>query len=115
MCCAYKPFLLSTFIRLISFSVERHLVDRVVPGTRVSVMAVSALMNKGVKLKLGGNTSIRTPYLKVVGIQIDANGGGRMNTTFTSDEVNIENVMLYYVMYMCFFSLLPSFEIFLFF
>ena len=51
-------------------------------------MAVSALMNKGVKSKFGGgNAAIRTPYLKVVGIQIDANGGGRMSTVFTSEEV----------------------------
>jgi DNA replication licensing factor MCM5 len=33
--------------RNIQLSVERHLVDRVVPGTRVSVMAISCLMNTG--------------------------------------------------------------------
>ena len=60
-----------------------------VPGTRVSVMAISALMNKGAKQKMGATSAVRTPYLKVVGIQIDANGGGRMNTNFTSEEVLI--------------------------
>ena len=62
--------------------------DKIVPGTRVSVVAISALMNTGPKQKqLSSSAVIRTPYLKVVGIQIDTNGGGRMSTIFTAEEV----------------------------
>lgn len=42
----------------------------------------------GAKQKLAAGNAIKTPYLKVVGIQIDANGAGRMSTVFTPSEVS---------------------------
>ena len=56
--------------RNITIFVDRYLVDKVVPGTRVSVMGVASLMNTGVKDKVGTNTSIRTQFLRCVGIQV---------------------------------------------
>jgi hypothetical protein len=41
----------------------------------------------GAKQKLAAGNAIKTPFLKVVGIQIDANGAGRMSTVFTPSEV----------------------------
>ena len=48
----------------------RYLVDKVTPGTRVSVMGVSSLFNSGAQKKLQSSSNIRTPYLRVVGIQV---------------------------------------------
>ena len=48
----------------------RYLVDKVTPGTRVSVMGVSSLFNSGAQKKLQSSSSVRTPYLRVVGIQV---------------------------------------------
>ena len=46
----YLVIYLHTHSSSFIFLVERHLVDCVVPGTRVSVMAISALMNTGKKI-----------------------------------------------------------------
>jgi DNA replication licensing factor MCM5 len=75
--------------RHLMLSVERHLVDKVPPGTRVSVMGISMVFNSGSKNQGGGGGSqvaVRTPYLRVVGIQIDTEGAGRAGTTFTPAE-----------------------------
>lgn len=48
----------------------RYLVDKVTPGTRVSVVGISSLFNSGAKQKLQASSAIRTPFLKVVGIQV---------------------------------------------
>jgi DNA replication licensing factor MCM5 len=77
--------------RHILLYVDRYLVDRVAPGTRVSVIGVVATMNTNEK-KGGGRVgvngmSIKTPYLKVLGMQIDTDGsGGRTIHQFTSVE-----------------------------
>jgi DNA replication licensing factor MCM5 len=68
--------------RNIMLSVDRYLVDRVVPGTRVSVMGVASLLSQA----KGQSNNIRTPYLRVVGIQIDNEGGARVGTAFTPQE-----------------------------
>jgi len=72
--------------RNIMLTVDRYLVDKVTPGTRVSVMGISSLFNSGAKQKLQASSAIRTPFLKVVGIQVEMEGGGRTNTQFTPDE-----------------------------
>ena len=72
--------------RHISLVVDRYLVDRVVPGTRVSVMGVASLMNSSPKDRVGTNSTIRTQCLRCVGIQVDAEGGGRASMTFSPEE-----------------------------
>lgn len=73
--------------RNIMCTVDRYLVDRITPGTRVSILGITSLFQssktKGVG---GGSSSIRTPYLKVIGVQIESEGGGRADTVFTSAE-----------------------------
>ena len=60
------------------------LVDAVAPGARISVVAISSLFNSGARERLGA-AAIRTPYLRVVGIE-DATGTGQRAASFTPDE-----------------------------
>ena len=71
--------------RNILLTVDRHLVDRVSPGTRVSVIGVSSLVNSGAGDKMNA-ANIRTPFLRVVGIDIETTGGGRNSSNFTPQE-----------------------------
>eukprot|EP01041_Mallomonas_annulata_P004288 gene4288-8525_t len=72
--------------RNILLSVDRHLVDRVVPGTRVAVLAISSLFNSGAKQRISSSTPIRTPFLRVLGIHLQSEGGGRTSSNFTPQE-----------------------------
>lgn len=65
-------------------TVDRYLTDLVAPGTRVSVLGVCSLMNTG--SKGGVSSSIRTPYLRVVGVDISSGGSGRISAALTSAE-----------------------------
>jgi DNA replication licensing factor MCM5 len=66
----------------------RYLVDKVSPGTRVAVLAISSLYNAGSRDRVGysGTAAIRTPYLRVVGIVVEAEGGGRSSASMSSAE-----------------------------
>eukprot|EP00607_Mallomonas_marina_P001687 CAMPEP_0182434404 /NCGR_PEP_ID=MMETSP1167-20130531/69617_1 /TAXON_ID=2988 /ORGANISM="Mallomonas Sp, Strain CCMP3275" /LENGTH=626 /DNA_ID=CAMNT_0024624247 /DNA_START=143 /DNA_END=2024 /DNA_ORIENTATION=+ len=72
--------------RNIQLAVDRYLVDRVVPGTRVAVLAISSLFNSGVRQKVATSSPIKTPYLRVLGIHIQSEGGGRTTSHFTPQE-----------------------------
>lgn len=67
---------------------EKYLIDRVSPGTRVSVLGIFSLVGNAANQQRmqGGNTAIKTPYLRVVGIHIETDGGGRMMNIFTPQE-----------------------------
>jgi len=77
--------------RSILLSVDRSLVDRVSPGTRVSIMGISSIFNAA---RGGGKGSrarsvavaVRTPYLRVVGMAIDDRGSGRASSDFKPEE-----------------------------
>lgn len=61
------------------------------PGTRVAVLAISSLYstNNGSGSAAGarmGGASVRAPYLRVVGIVVEAEGGGRTGSTLSSAE-----------------------------
>jgi DNA replication licensing factor MCM5 len=49
-------------------------------------MGISSLFNSNAKEKLNSSSAIRTPYLKVVGITIEADGGGRSTSSFTPQQ-----------------------------
>lgn len=72
--------------RNIMLTVDRYLVDRVVPGTRVSVIGVVSLFNSAGQKKGVGSATIRTPFLRVLGMQIDTDGSGRSSGHFTPQE-----------------------------
>lgn len=73
--------------RNIMISLDRYLVDKVTPGTRVSVIGISSLFNAGGKQRANSNANpVRSLYLKVLGIQVEFEGSGRTNTVFSPLE-----------------------------
>ena len=68
--------------------------DRVAPGTRVAVLAIQSLFNSGAKNKLNSATAIRTPDLRVLGIHIESEGGGRgfLSSLSPQDEEEIQQL-----------------------
>eukprot|EP00092_Neocalanus_flemingeri_P025492 GFUD01027640.1.p1 GENE.GFUD01027640.1~~GFUD01027640.1.p1 ORF type:complete len:749 (-),score=252.70 GFUD01027640.1:1872-4058(-) len=70
--------------------VDRSLVERAVPGNRVTVIGVYSI-RKMAKLGRGGEkgaVGVRMPYLRVVGLQVETEGSGRTatNLTFTQED-----------------------------
>ena len=73
--------------RNIMLSVDRYLVDRVSPGTRISVMGVSSLISTKGNQRLGSTaTPVKQPYIRVLGISIETDGSGRVGTNYTPAE-----------------------------
>mmetsp|Transcript_13691 Transcript_13691/g.20384 ORF Transcript_13691/g.20384 Transcript_13691/m.20384 type:complete len:487 (-) Transcript_13691:8-1468(-) len=68
--------------RSVLLAVERGLVDRAPPGTRVNLMAIVSLFNSGGGR--GGSASVKTVYLRVLGMQRDSGTGDQV--TFTPRE-----------------------------
>ncbi|CAN0008192.1 unnamed protein product [Laminaria digitata] len=44
---------------------DRNLVDKVSPGTRVSIMGIASLYNSAAAKKQVGGVAIRTPFIQV--------------------------------------------------
>lgn len=77
--------------RNVQLAVDRYLVDRAAPGTRVTVIGVY-MIPQGRKKPAGGGGGgragggeARAPYLRVVGMQMDS-GAGRWRAQFTPEE-----------------------------
>ncbi|KYK61547.1 DNA replication licensing factor mcm5 [Drechmeria coniospora] len=74
--------------RHVLISADRHLTNRVVPGSRCTVMGIfSIYQNKASKNSSnGGAVAIRTPYLRAVGIQTDMDKTAKGNASYTEEE-----------------------------
>jgi len=75
--------------RNIMLSVDRNLVDRCSPGTRISVMGVSSLMPTSGKPRAGAGaamTHVKIPFLRVLGLQVETDGTGRVGAIYTPQE-----------------------------
>jgi DNA replication licensing factor MCM5 len=75
--------------RSILMSVDRALVDRASPGTRVSVLAIPTLFNASSSNSTGttnANSSVKTVYLRVVGLERDSGSGGHVSFTPREEE-----------------------------
>lgn len=70
--------------RSVLLAVERGVVDKAPPGTRVSVMAIVSLFNAAGGGGGRSGTSVKTVYLRVLGMQRDS-GAGEL-VTFTPRE-----------------------------
>lgn len=70
--------------RNLALIADRNLVDRASPGTRVSIVGITSVVNAGTKQI--GAVAIRQLYLRVVGIEIDEEGAGRAKSTFSPAE-----------------------------
>lgn len=66
-------------------SVDRYLTNKVVPGTRTTVMGIYSIFQHK-SMKTQGAVAIRSPYIRVIGLQIDVDGAGRGRRTFTEEE-----------------------------
>jgi len=72
--------------------VDRSLVDRVVPGNRVTVLGIYSIKKSfGQKAGKGGkndNVGVRAPYMRVIGIEVETDGTGRTSRDlrFTPEE-----------------------------
>ncbi|RKO89743.1 MCM2/3/5 family-domain-containing protein [Blyttiomyces helicus] len=74
-------------------SADRYLTGKVAPGTRVTVTGIFSIFSasrNGVRTYVKGAASaaiaVRSPYLRVVGMQVDVDGNGRGIRAFTEDE-----------------------------
>ncbi|EWZ28003.1 MCM2/3/5 family-domain-containing protein [Fusarium oxysporum Fo47] len=74
--------------RHVLISADRYLTNRVVPGSRCTVMGIfSIFQNKASKNSSnGGAVAIRTPYLRAVGIRSDIDQAAKGNATFSEEE-----------------------------
>eukprot|EP00959_Pyramimonas_sp_CCMP1952_P084899 1775283-Pyramimonas_sp.AAC.1 len=78
--------------RNLLLSVDRTQVQRIVPGTRVTVIGIYSIFqqNQQTQRKAAGKASvaIRQTYIRVVGLEEDADGNARGNIHFSADEEN---------------------------
>ncbi|KAH6686362.1 MCM2/3/5 family protein [Plectosphaerella plurivora] len=74
--------------RHVLVSADRYLTNRVVPGSRCTIMGVfSIYQNKASKNSAtSGAVAIRTPYLRAVGIQTDTDQTARGLSIFSDEE-----------------------------
>ncbi|KAF9737397.1 minichromosome maintenance protein 5 [Paraphaeosphaeria minitans] len=73
--------------RHIMVSADRYLANRVVPGTRCTVMGVySIYQQKGSKRSQNAAVAIRNPYIRAVGIHADVDHTAKGSLTFTEEE-----------------------------
>lgn len=74
--------------RHVLISADRYLTNRVVPGSRCTVMGIfSIYQNKASKnSSTSGAVAIRTPYLRAVGIQTDLDKTAKGGANYTEEE-----------------------------
>ncbi|KAF5742059.1 DNA replication licensing factor MCM5 [Tripterygium wilfordii] len=74
--------------RNILLSVDRHLVQTIVPGTRLTIMGIYSIFqaaNSSSSHK--GAVAVRQPYIRVVGIEEGNEANSRSPTSFTQEEI----------------------------
>ncbi|KAG6039885.1 hypothetical protein E4U41_001885 [Claviceps citrina] len=74
--------------RHVLISADRYLTNRVVPGSRCTVMGIfSIYQNKASKnSSTNGAVAIRTPYLRAVGIQTDLDKSAKGSAAYSEEE-----------------------------
>lgn len=73
--------------RHILISADRYLANRVVPGSRCTVMGVFSIYQaKGSKGASNSAVAIRNPYLRAVGISTDVDHTAKGNAVFSEEE-----------------------------
>lgn len=79
--------------RNITMSCDRYLTNRVIPGTRVTIVGIYSIYNSkkrsaGPAGQSGSGVAIRTPYIKILGIQTDVEASSLWNsmTMFSEEE-----------------------------
>ena len=71
---------------------DRFLVDRVVPGNRITILGIYSIKKASAstsnKKSDKGSAGVRAPYLRVIGIEVETEGAGRASRDlhFTNEE-----------------------------
>ncbi|OAY46944.1 DNA replication licensing factor MCM5 [Manihot esculenta] len=74
--------------RNILLSVDRHLVQRIVPGTRLTIIGIySIFQGANSSTSHRGAVAVRQPYIRVVGIEEVNEGNSQGHTAFTQEEI----------------------------
>ncbi|OVA12888.1 Mini-chromosome maintenance [Macleaya cordata] len=69
-------------------SVDRHLVQTIVPGTRLTIMGIYSIFQAAnSSTNQRGAVAVRQPYIRVVGIEEANETNSRGSSVFTADEV----------------------------
>ncbi|KAF9162703.1 minichromosome maintenance protein 5 [Actinomortierella ambigua] len=71
--------------RHVLLSADRELTNRVVPGSRASIMGIYSVFQSKSSGK-GGAIAIRTPYIRVVGLQTETDSTGRRRHFTEAEE-----------------------------
>lgn len=74
--------------RHIMLSVDRYLTAKVIPGSRVTVTGIYSTFSgtKNAKSNTSGTVAVRTPYIRVVGLEVSTDGIARGVQQFTDEE-----------------------------
>jgi DNA replication licensing factor MCM5 len=67
-------------------SADRYISNMVLPGSRVKITGILSIFNHNSNKKGTGAVAIQSPYLRVVGMEIDTDGNDRGQRTFTEQE-----------------------------
>ncbi|EHY54207.1 minichromosome maintenance protein 5 [Exophiala dermatitidis] len=73
--------------RHILVSADRYLTNRVVPGTRCTIMGVFSIYQANKGSKKDSTVAIRNPYLRAVGITTDVDHNASGTTSFSDEEI----------------------------
>ncbi|XP_010245540.1 PREDICTED: DNA replication licensing factor MCM5 [Nelumbo nucifera] len=73
--------------RNILLSVDRHLVQTIVPGTRLTIMGIYSIYQAANSAAQKGAVAIRQPYIRVVGMEEANEATSRGPSAFTQEEV----------------------------
>ncbi|CAM8931366.1 unnamed protein product [Rhodiola kirilowii] len=69
-------------------SIDRHLVQTIVPGTRLTIMGIFSIFQAANSAKSHkGAVAVRQPYIRVVGIEEVNESNSRTPASFTSEEI----------------------------
>ena len=72
--------------RHIELSADRYLVNKVVPGSRCTVIGVYSIYSSNKNSKSAGAVAIRNAYIRVLGIQVQVDTGVSSGTSFDAQE-----------------------------
>ncbi|XP_074281244.1 DNA replication licensing factor MCM5 [Silene latifolia] len=69
-------------------SIDRHLVQTIVPGTRLTIMGIYSIFQaSNSSTSHRGAVAVRQPYIRVVGIEEANDNSSRGQAAFTADEI----------------------------
>jgi len=80
--------------RHLQLYVDRYLCDRIVPGNRITVLGIFAIRRSARGVSVRGKekrsqigVGIRTPYIRVLGVEVETGGPGRsVSVPFTAED-----------------------------